>query len=241
MGDRKDMTTYNSLVFGVCLVVAAALGTPARAQAGTNCSETRAAAVQCFVANAVATKLAAPRYGMTLEQFEDYGVAVSSILQTHHTYLSLVGISSAIADAMPPTNADGSSNQAAQDAAVETLVSAAVANHLADLSTGVTEQDLEWFSLDVVSAMNESNGYLSLLTPGVSLRIMDSYIVTATENGIVNWSQACDSISNAVNSLLRSGMIRIPSEMSKENLIAFLEAAARAIGTYKATTRRRSL
>ena len=79
--------------------------------------------MECFVANAVATSLTKPRYGMTLEAFKNYGVAVSQILRTHHTYIVLVGISSAVADAMPPTNADGTSNQTAQDNAVTQAVS----------------------------------------------------------------------------------------------------------------------
>ena len=48
--------------------------------------------------------------------------------------------------------------------------------------------DLEHFSLDVTSAMNDNNSVLELLTPGISLRIIDSYLVTATTNGSVNWS-----------------------------------------------------
>ena len=42
--------------------------------------------------------------------------------------------------------------------------------------------DLEHFSMDVTRAMNGSNGVLELLTPGISLRIIDSYIVTATSS-----------------------------------------------------------
>ncbi|MGD0427314.1 MAG: hypothetical protein ABSC10_11385 [Candidatus Acidiferrales bacterium] len=37
---------------------------------------------------------------MTLAQFQDYGVAITKILQTDQTYLVLVGLSSAIADAL---------------------------------------------------------------------------------------------------------------------------------------------
>src|SRR5271155_1213926 len=97
------------LVLVLSLFAMAVLSPPAAAQS-TNCTSSQQAAVQCFVANAVATDLTKPRYGMTLPQFEAYGVAVSHILQTHTTYLMLVGTSSAIADAMPPTNANGTAN-----------------------------------------------------------------------------------------------------------------------------------
>ena len=90
-----------------------------------NCKASQQAAVECFVADAVATNLTKPRYGMTLAEFESYGVAVSLILQTQHTYVVLVGISSAVADAMPPTNADGTPNQAAQDNANQATIAAA--------------------------------------------------------------------------------------------------------------------
>ncbi len=118
--------------FVVVFLIGAALASPsAHSQATpTNCAASQQAAVECFVANAVATDLTKPRYGMTLAQFESYGVAVSKILQTHHTYLVLVGISSAVADAMPPTNADGSANQAAQDNAVTQTVAAATRSGL---------------------------------------------------------------------------------------------------------------
>jgi hypothetical protein len=57
--------------------------------------------VQCFVANAVTTGLTQPRYGMTVAQFHDYGVSVTKILQSDQTYLVLVGLSSAIVNALP--------------------------------------------------------------------------------------------------------------------------------------------
>src|ERR1700679_3543747 len=100
---------------GVLLFGAALSARPALSQ--TNCTASQQAAVQCFVANAVATDLTKPRYGMTLAQFESYGLCVSQVLQPPHPFLVLVGFSSAVADAMPPTNADGSSNQTAPEIA----------------------------------------------------------------------------------------------------------------------------
>ena len=40
------------------------------ARAATNCTSSQQAAVECFVAHAVATELTKPRYGMTLAEFE---------------------------------------------------------------------------------------------------------------------------------------------------------------------------
>jgi hypothetical protein len=91
----------------MCLALAAFSARTLHAQ--TSCTASTSAAVQCFVSNAVTTNLAAPRHGLTLAQFQAYGVAVSQILQTHHSYLVLVTTASAVADAMPPINANGAS------------------------------------------------------------------------------------------------------------------------------------
>ncbi|MGC1969469.1 MAG: hypothetical protein WA673_23635 [Candidatus Acidiferrales bacterium] len=117
------MTFSKSLIVLMCLAGCAVSAPSARA--ATNCTSSQQAAVECFVANAVATDLTKPRYGMTLAQFESYGVAVTEILQTPKTYLVLVGISSAVADAMPPTNANGSANLSAQQHALTEIVMAA--------------------------------------------------------------------------------------------------------------------
>ncbi|MGH9757143.1 MAG: hypothetical protein ACRD4M_05350, partial [Candidatus Acidiferrales bacterium] len=141
---------------------------PAPLQTSTSCTSSPDAAVSCFVANAVAAHMTSPRYGMTTAQFEAYGVAVSHILATNHTYLMLLGLASAVADAMPPTNANGTANQAAQDVAAAQIVNAAIANGLINVGGVVTAQDAQWFVLDIVGAMNVNNGYMSLLTPGIS-------------------------------------------------------------------------
>jgi hypothetical protein len=225
------------LVFS--LTATAALSQPAAAQS-TNCTSSQQAAVQCFVANAVATDLTKPRYGMTLAQFEAYGVAVSEILRTNHTYLVLIGTSSAIADAMPPTNANGSANQSAQDVAVTQIVSAEVSEGLAN-TTVATVQDLQWFSLDVTGAMNDNNGVMALLTPGVSLRIIDSYVVTGTTNGTVNWTVVDASLSQAVDNFIASGMFKVPGLTTTARLKAFVNSLAHIIYDYKVSTGRKSL
>ncbi len=223
----------------VLLIGAALTARPALSQ--TNCTTSQQAAVQCFVANAVATDLTKPRYGMTLAQFESYGVAVSQILQTHHTYLVLVGVSSAVADAMPPTNADGSANQTAQENAVTQAVVAANQLGLASLPSGTTLTDLEHFSLDITTAMNDNNGVLELLTPGVALRIIDSYIITETTNGTVNWSEVNSKVSAAINTYISSGLMKVPTGMTTAQVASFANALAKVIYNYKAATHRSAL
>jgi hypothetical protein len=228
------------LAVAFSIAAIAVISKPAAAQA-TNCTASQQAAVQCFVANAVATDLTQPRYGMTLTQFEAYGVAVSEILRTHHTYLMIVGTSSAIADAMPPTNANGSANQAAQDLVVTQIVGAAVSNGLANATPATTLQDLQWFSLDITGAMNDNNGVMAMLTPGVSLRIIDSYVVTGTVNGTVNWTVVDASLSTALDNFIASGMMKVPAPMTTTQLKSFVTTLAHVIYDYKVSTGRKSL
>lgn len=233
------MDVRKRLIVSVCLVGAAvsALST----SAATNCTASQQAAVECFVANAVATNLTKPRYGMTLARFETYGVAVSQILQTRQTYLLLVGVSGAVADAMPPTNSDGSANLLAQHHAITDIVRAASAAGFASIPANATLQDMEWFALDVSGAMNDNAGFLQLLTPGVSLRMIDSYVVTATAGSQVNWTEVETNLTNAVNAFVKAGLIKIPAGMTLAQVTTFASSIAHIIYTYKADTGRSSL
>jgi hypothetical protein len=230
-----------SFVFAV-LIGAALTARPVRCQTtATSCTASQQAAVNCFVANAVATDLTKPRYGMTLAQFESYGFAVSQILQSHQTYVVLVAISSAIADALPPTNADGTPNQAAQDNAISAAVNASTWWGFATPPQGATVTDLEHFSMDVAHAMNGASGVLELLTPGVSLRIIDSYIVTATSNGTTNLRELHGSLAAAIRTLVGSGLMKVPPGMTLTEVDSFANSLAWVISTYKAATHRTTL
>jgi hypothetical protein len=225
-------------LLGICLGAAASATPSVYAQ---NCTASQAAAVQCFVANAVTTKITKPRYGMTLPQFEAYGVAVSKIVQTHHTYLLLTGIASAISDAMLPTDANGSANQSAQDLAVSQIVDAAIAGGFVAPPPGTTAQDLQWFTLDLVTAMNDNDGVLQTLTPGVGLRMIDSYIVTGTSSAKVNWTEVDSSLSNAVDSFITARLMTVPPGHTSAQVKTLVNSLARAIYAYKVSTHRDAL
>lgn len=235
------MHLSNKLFAGIFLVLGVGAVSNSAAAQATNCTSSQQAAIQCFVSNAVTTKLTHTRYGMTLPQFEAYGVAVNDILQMHRTYLMLVGESSAIADAMPPTNASGTANQAAQDLAVTQFVNAAIATQMAHTSATVTQQDLDWFSLDITNAMNDNQGLMTMLTPGVSLRIIDSYIVTGTTNGTVNWTTVDASLSTAVDNFIASGMMKVPAPITTTEVKTFVTMVAHSIAEYKVSTGRKTL
>jgi hypothetical protein len=225
------------LIVGVCLAAGAIAGPSARAQQGCNSSQD--AAVQCFVGNAVRTNLTSLRYGMTMSQFKGYGVAVSRILQAQQDYLALAGVASAIADAMPPTNADGSANTAAQQAAVTAIVQDEITDGLVTIPAEVNEQQMIWFSLDMVNSMNETKGIM--LSPGFLLRITDSYIVTATSNGVVNWTTVNSSLASMVSSLSSAGLLKLPASVTLADAQTFSQNLAQAINNYKLATGRKSL
>ena len=176
---------------------------------------------------------------MTMSQFKAYGVAVSRILQAQQDYLALAGVASAIADAMPPTNADGSSNAAAQQAAVTAIVQAEITDGLVTIPAEVSEQQMIWFSLDMVTSMNETKGIM--LSPGFLLRITDSYIVTATTNGVVNWTHANANLASMVSSLSSAGLLKLPASVTLADAQTFSQNLAQAIYTYKVATGRTSL
>jgi hypothetical protein len=232
------MGVKRSVLLGV-FFGAAALAAPS--MYAQNCTASKHAAIECFVANAVTTKITSPRYGMTLPEFKAYGVAVSEILQSNHTYIVLIGISSAIADAMPPKNLDGSTNQSAQDLAVSQIANAVIAGGFAPMPSNVTAQQLQWFTLDLVNAMNDNDGMMQMLTPGVGLRIIDSYVVTGTSGGSVNWPLVDASLTSAVQSFISSGLMKIPAGHTPAQLETFVSSAAQAIYAYKVSTNRATL
>ncbi|MGA7840196.1 MAG: hypothetical protein WCA34_04720 [Candidatus Acidiferrales bacterium] len=230
------MNPKNIVLAGVCMLLVSA-APPLRAQGG--CASAPDAAVQCFVGNAVRTNLVTLQYGMTMSQFKAYGVSVSKIVQQQPTALAVVGLSSAVADALPPTNANGSANQAAQTAAIDSIVDAAIANNVLTLPAETNSQDLKWFSLDLVSAMNTNNGVL--LSPGTFLRVIDSYVVTATAGGTVNWTQANSGIAAMITNFASAGLLKLPATITTAQAIQFAQSLAQVTSTYRTATGRASL
>jgi hypothetical protein len=230
------MNLKNIVLAGVCLLLAAA-APPLRAQGG--CASAPDAAVQCFVGNAVRANLVTVQYGMTMSQFKAYGVSVSKIVQQQPTALAVVGLASAVADALPPTNSNGSANQAAQAAALNSIVDAGIANNFLRLPAETTSQDLKWFSLDLVSVMNTNNGIL--LSPGTMLRVIDSYVITATTSGTVNWTQANSGIAAMITNFASAGLLKLPTTITTAQAIQFAQSLAQITYTYRTATSRTSL
>jgi hypothetical protein len=225
-------------IAGVCL--GAAITHPwAPAAHAQSCVASQDAAVGCFVGNSVRTGLTSLRYGMNMTQFKAYGVAVSKIMQAQQDYLVLAGMASAIADVMPPTNANGVANTSAQQTAVNAIVHAEILCGLVTLPSTVSEQHAKWLSLDMVGSMNETNGIM--LSPGFLLRVTDSYIINATMNGVVNWTQVNSQLASMISGLSSAGLLKLPASVTLSNAQLFAQDLAQAIFAYKQATGRTSL
>ena len=224
-------------VFAGMAIVAAA---PVYSQTpSASCSTSQNAAVECFIATAVRTQLLALHDGMNLAQFQAYGIAVSKILQQQQTYVVLGAMASAIADAMPPTNAAGEADPVPQRTANESIVLAEIQNGIVATPTNVTSLQIVYFSQDVVDAMNENKG-LSL-SPGILLRIIDSYTVTATSSGAVDWTEVNTGLNSMLTHLIDSDVVKLPSSITQGQVRKFVQQVAQAIYNYRKQTGRTSL
>jgi hypothetical protein len=225
----------------VTILALCATGLTARAQGNSNvCGASQSLAVKCYVRYALETGTTNVPAGMSMQQYQAYGVAVLRILQSGHTYFMVLGASAAISDAMPPGNNDGSANQAAQDAAVNSIIDAALTNGLITLPNSVTEAQVQEFARDTTDKMDTNDG--PSFSPGGVLRMIDSYIVTYTDaNGNVNWTSVNSALNTAVTNMISSGMIKIPSGITASQMSQFAVGVAQAIETYKTATSRKSL
>ena len=224
------------LLASLCLLLAATQAV----QAQTACNADPAAAVQCFVKNAVNSGLATLPPGMTLSQYKAYGVAVSNIVQTPPTLVFLLGAMGAVSDALPPVNADGSPNQAAQDAAVNAMIDAALRDGLITLPPNTTVDRLKMFAHDVCMAMMQNNGVS--VSPGAILRFLDSFLVSATlSDGTIDWNKVNASVSSLVDGLTSSGLLKLPAGATASSAKQFAMDVAKIIQDYKAATRKARL
>ena len=227
------------LLTGALLGIAAAFAAPSQAQSQAQCTKNQDAAVQCFAGYALKTGIFTLHYGMTATQFNSYGVAVSKIIQTSQTNLIVFGMASAVADAMPPTNADGTANQTAQTNAMNAIVVAEITSGLISIPAETSQQQLQWFSLDMATAMDANKGIL--MSPGTLLRIIDSYVVPQTVNGSVNWAAVNSNLATMVGSLSTLGLLKLPPTMTTAQVTAFAQSLALSIYDYKVTTGRAAL
>jgi hypothetical protein len=199
------------------------------------CTSSQDAAVACFVKNAVSTHLAVVPPGMSQWAYKAYGVAVSKFVQDSKTVAVVFGMTSAIGDALPPTNVNGTPNQAAQDAAVNAIMDAALKDGIITLPSGTTADQLKQMARDMTGALAQNSGIS--VSPGLVLRTLDTYLVAATSStGDVNLLQVTSGVSNLVSNLLASGLMKLPTNITAGNITQFALDVTMAIDQYKRAT-----
>jgi hypothetical protein len=199
------------------------------------CTQNQNEAVDCFIKNGVSTGLLALPKGMTMSQYEAYGVSVSKVLQSPPTAIFLLGMASAAADAIPPTNADGTENLAAQNAFVNAIIAAGLKEDIITLPAQTTSAQIEEFARELTLGMAGNAGVS--ISPGAFLRALDGYVLAATSSsGTVNWLQVTTSIASLVSALQTTGLMKLPSTITAANVQQFALDTANAIVAYKVAT-----
>jgi hypothetical protein len=233
-----------ALVLGVIALLA---GIPAVAQMPSQlqCTGSQDAAVQCFVTNAVSTRLASIPTGMTLAQYQAYGVAVSKTFQTPTLLVFLIGMTSAVADALPPTNAQGNSDQSAQETAVNAVVAAGLKDKLFALPSEVSLTQVQQIAREMTGQVAQNSGLV--ISPGALLRTLDSYIVSATSASsgaaaaAVNWLEVTTGLSTLVDNLMSTGLMKLPTGITSSDVKQFALDVCTAIEQYKQATQKAHL
>jgi hypothetical protein len=233
-----------ALILGAIALLA---GIPAAAQMPSQlqCTGSQDAAVQCFVTNAVSTRLASIPSGMTLAQYQAYGVAVSKTFQTPTLLVFLIGMTSAVADALPPTNAQGNSDQSAQETAVNAVVAAGLKDKLFALPSEVSLTQLQQIAREMTGQVAQNSGLV--ISPGALLRTLDSYIVSATSASsgaaaaAVNWLEVTTGLSTLVDNLMSTGLMKLPTGITSSDVKQFALDVCTAIEQYKQATQKAHL
>jgi hypothetical protein len=205
-----------------------------------SCTGNQDAAVNCFVNDGVLSGLLAIPKGMSLTQYQSYGVSISKVLQSPSATVFLLGMAWAIGDAIPALNADGTANQPAQDAFVNAIITAGMKDGIILLPAETTSAQLQQFARDLTAGMTTNGGVT--ISPGAFLRVLDGYILAATmRTGTVNWAQVTTNITSLVNGLQTAGLIKLPGSITIANVQQLALDTANAIEIYKIATGRTHL
>jgi hypothetical protein len=225
------------LVMGVFVGVLGLLtGVASHAQ----CTQNQNQAVDCFIKNGVSTGLLALPPGMTMSQYESYGVSVSKIMQSPSLAVFLLGVAGATADAIPPADANGTADQVAQNMFLYGILGAAMKDGIITLPAQTTSEQLVQFTRELAAGISENSGVT--ISAGAFLRALDGYIIAATSSsGVVNWSQVTASVASLTSALQSAGLIKLPANITLAHVQQFALDTANAIVAYEVATGRAHL
>jgi hypothetical protein len=73
------------------------------------------------------------------------------------------------------------------------------------------------------------------------LRVINSYVITATASGTVNWTQANSGIATMITNFATAGLLKLPATITTAQAIQFAQSLAQITYTYRTATARASL
>ncbi len=150
----------------------------------------------------------------------------------------LMATSTMISQMLPPTNSDGTANQARQDSAVNSAVQSLVSNGLIPApTTSIPISDMQSFALSVTRSQNQYKD-VQITTP---LLLFIKNIVASNTNasGVVNWTgctatATCvqQDVNDLISIALQAGQIKLDPGMSVAQMQAFAYDLAKIVDAY---------
>ncbi len=150
----------------------------------------------------------------------------------------LMAMSTMISQMLPPTNSDGTLNQARQDTAVKGAVYSLVNNGLVPAPTVVIPiTDMESFALSMTHSQNQYKD-VQITTP--LLLFIKSIVKSNTDaNGVVNWTgctatATCvqQDVGDLISIAIQAGQLKLDPGVSKSQMQAFAFDLAKIVDEY---------
>lgn len=150
----------------------------------------------------------------------------------------LLAVSTMISQMLPPTNSDGTLNQARQDNAVTAAVQSMVRNGLVPPPTGnITQSDMQSFAIAVAHSQNRYKD-VQITTP--LLLFIKNIVASDTDaNGVVNWTgctatATCvqQDTSDLISIAIAAGQVKLDPGCTTAQLQAFAFDLAKAVDAY---------
>lgn len=150
----------------------------------------------------------------------------------------LMATSTMISQMLPPSNSDGSLNQARQDAAVKSAVQSLVNNGLVPApTTSIPLADMQSFALSIAHSQNNYKD-VQIATP--LLMLIKNIVASDTNSaGAVNWT-ACTAtvtcvqqdVNDLISMAVSGGQIKLDPGVSVSQMQAFGYDLAKIVDAY---------
>jgi hypothetical protein len=150
----------------------------------------------------------------------------------------LLAVSTMISQMLPPTNSDGTLNQARQDNAVVAAVQSMIRNGLVPPpTTYIPQSDMQAFAIAVAHSQNQYKD-IQITTP--LLLFIKNIVASDTDaNGVVNWTGCTATVTcvqedtnDMISIALAAGQIKLDPRCTTAQLQAFAYDLAKAVDAY---------